>query len=138
MRHGIGWLAAMIVATGTTAWADDGAKARAPIPPAQAKDHIGETLTVRMTVKHAKDAIHEKSYFLDSEPDYKDPNNLAVVIAYEHAQAFKDAGIADPAAHFEGKTIDVTGKVIKESQQTRIRVTEPKQIVIVEKGKRSP
>ena len=67
-----------------------------------------------MTVRHAKDSPHEECFFLDSEADYKDPKNLAVVIAHEHAEAFKKAGIADPSKHYDGKSIRVTGKVIRE------------------------
>jgi hypothetical protein len=133
MRGVIGFVAVLALAGGS-AWAVDGPKGgdKGPIPAAEARDHIGKTRTVTLTVKHAKDGIHMKNYYLDSEADYKDPKNLAIVIAYEHADAFKKAGIADIVTHFDGKAIRVTGAIVKESSQTRIRVTEPKQIELAE------
>jgi hypothetical protein len=130
MRHVLAFLAAAVVA-GSSATADDKAKDAKPIAAKEAKGHVGETVTVAFTIKHAKDGTHEESYFLDSEADYKDPDNLAVVIAYEHAGAFKKAGIADIVAHYQDKSVKVTGKVTKEKMQTRIRVTDPKQIEVV-------
>lgn len=102
-----------------------------PIPADRAREHVGESATFEMVAQHTNNGTHEKSYFLDSEPDYKDEVNLAVVIAYEHLPAFREAGIDDPAAHYKGKRLRVTGKVIREADQTRIRVTKPDQIEIV-------
>jgi hypothetical protein len=133
MRGVIGFVAVLALAGGSASAIDEPkAGGKAPIPAAEAKDHVGETRTVTLTVKHAKDGTHMKSYYFDSESDYKDPKNLAIVIAYEHADAFKKAGIADIVAHFDGKSIKVTGAIVKEGSQTRIRVTEPKQIEVVE------
>jgi len=57
-----------------------------------------------------------------------------VVISYDHADAFKQAGIDDPADYYRSKTIRVTGKVIRENDQTRIRVEDPKQIELTPDG----
>jgi hypothetical protein len=118
------------------ATADD-KKAEEPkvIAAAEAKDHLGETLTVELTVKSSKNASSVESYFLDSEEDYKDEKNLAVVIAYDHAAKFKEQGISDPAEHYLGKTIRVTGKIVKEGRQTRLRISDPKQLKVIEKKK---
>jgi hypothetical protein len=105
------------------------------IPAAEAADHEGQRCTVEMTVKASKKSEHRALYYLDSEDDYRDPRNLAVLIAFEHAEKFRKAGIDDPAGHYRGKTIRVTGKIIDEAEQTRIRVTEPSQIRIVEPRK---
>ena len=40
--------------------------------------------------------------------------------------------IYDPAEHFKDKTIRVTGKVIEEDDQIRIRVEDPKKIELAE------
>lgn len=126
-RKIIGWAAVtLLFAVGST-WADEKGKAK-PIPADEAKDHVGETITVAMTVKHAKDATHEESVFLDSEADYKDPKNLAVTIPYKYVPLFKHAGNADLVSRYEGRAIRVTGKVVREKDQIRIRVTDPKQI----------
>jgi hypothetical protein len=135
MRHLLAFLAVLAVAVGSATADDKAAKDTNPIASKEAKDRIGETVTVAFQVKHAKDGTHEESYFLDSEADYKDPDNLAVVIAYEHAGAFKKAGIADIVAHYQDRSVKVTGKVIKEKMQTRIRVIDPKQIEVVAAAK---
>jgi hypothetical protein len=105
------------------------------IPAAEARDHLGETLTVEMTVRSSKNAIPRREIYLDSEEDFRDEKNLAVVISYDHAGAFKRAGIDDPAEHYRGKSIRVTGKLIREADQLRIRVEEPTQIKLTEKDK---
>ena len=51
-----------------------------------------------------------ETYFLDSEEDIRDEKNLAVVISYDHADKFREAGTDDPAECYRGKTIHVTGK----------------------------
>ena len=105
------------------------------IPAAKAKDHIGERCTIEMTVKASKNAVHRRTYYLDSEANFRDPKNFAVVISYDDAEKFKPAGIDDLAEHYRGKPIRVTGKVIVEDEQTRIHVTEPEQIKLVEPPK---
>jgi acetyl esterase/lipase len=107
-------------------------KSEAPIPAAQAKDHIGERATVEMTVAASKNAEKRLEYYLDSEPNFSDEKNFCVVIGYDHAKPFADAGIANPAEHYKGKTLRVTGTIIRENEQTRIRVEDPGQIKIVE------
>lgn len=105
-----------------------------PLPADKAKDHIDEEGTFRLTVQFSRNVERSKVYFLNSEKDYHDAKNLAIVIEYEHADAFKDAGIDDPSTYYRDKTIEVTGKVINERDQTRIRVTSPKQIKVVSKS----
>jgi hypothetical protein len=102
------------------------------IPAAQAKDHIDERCTVGMTVRASKNAAKRRTYFLDSEEDFRDPMNFAVLISYDDAEKFKQAGIDDPAEHYRGKTIRVTGKIIAEDDQVRIHVSAPEQIQPVE------
>lgn len=101
------------------------------IPAARARDHLNQRVTVELTVKASKNSANRRTYFLDSEEDFRSDSNLAIVIGYDDAPKFRDAGIDDPASHFFEKTIRVTGTVIDEDDQTRIRVTDPAQIVIV-------
>jgi hypothetical protein len=100
-----------------------------------AKNHIDERCTVEMTVRSSKNAAPRREYYLDSEEDFHDEKNFAVVISYDHAEAFQKAGIDDPAEHYKGKKLRVTGKVIRENDQTRIRVEKPGQIKVVDGGK---
>jgi DNA/RNA endonuclease YhcR with UshA esterase domain len=113
--------------------ADDAAKTDEKIiPAAEIRQHIGKKCTAEMVVKASKNAVPRKTYFLDSEEDFHDEKNLAVVISYDHAAKFQEAGIDDPSEYYKGKTIRVTGKVIEEDDQLRIRVDDPKQIKLVE------
>ena len=102
------------------------------IPAAQARDHVGERRTVETTIAASKDATKRREYYLDSEPNFGDEKNFTVVISYDHADKFKAAGIDNPAEHFKGKTIRVTGTLIRENNQVRIRVEDPAQIKPVE------
>src|SRR6478735_5107978 len=66
---------------------------KAPVRPSrEARNHIDE-----MVVRLSKNAEPRKVYYLDSEEDYRDEKNLALVIAYENAEKFKKAGIDDPS-----------------------------------------
>ena len=127
-------LAALILIGPVRASASDETDAKV-IPATQARDHLDETCTVEMTVRSSKNAAPRKEYYLDSEEDFRDEKNLAVVISYDYADLFKQAGIDDPAEYFKGKQIRVTGKVIREAEQVRIRVEDPKQIKLVEEGR---
>jgi hypothetical protein len=125
--------AVLLLGSAPTSRGDD--KPRNVIPAAEAKDHVGERCTVETTVKASKYSVHRKCYFLDSEADFRDAKNFTAVIAQDDAAKFQRAGIDDPAEHYRGKTLRVTGKVIAEDDQVRIRVTDPGQIQLVESAK---
>ena len=91
-------------------------------------------VVVEMLVKASKNALAKrKEIYLDSEPNFRDPKNLAVVITEAGADKFKQAGIDDPAVHFKAKTIRVTGTVTLQDQRPRIVVDDPGQIRLFEK-----
>ncbi len=114
----------------------DDEKPPAVVAASDAQKHIDERCTVEMTVQSSKNAGPRREYYLDSEEDFHDDKNFAVVISYDHADLFKQAGIDDPSEHYKGKKLRVTGKVIRENDQVRIRVEDPKQIKIVENEKK--
>ena len=123
-------LLALALGAGSVQAANDDKKAEKVIPAAEIRQHIGKECTALMTVKSSKNAGPKRVYFLDSEEDYHDEKNLAIVISYDHAAKFQAAGIDDPADYYMGKKIRVTGKVIEEDDQVRIRVEDPKQIKV--------
>jgi hypothetical protein len=125
-------IAAAVLFAGAAAGDDKPAKV---VPAAEAREHIDKMCTVEMTVRSSKNAAPRREYYLDSEEDFHDEKNFAVVISYDHAEAFQKAGVADPAEHYKGKKLRVTGKVIHENDQTRMRVEDPKQIVVVDGDK---
>ena len=114
---------------------DDDEKAPTVVAAPDAKNHVDARCTVEMTVRSSKNAAPRREYYLDSEEDFHDEKNFAVVISYDHAEPFKKAGIDDPSEHYKGKKLRVTGKVIRENDQIRIRVENPEQIKVVEEGK---
>lgn len=125
-------VAALVVCAGA---APDDEKPLKVVAAAEAKDHIDQRCTVEMTVRSSKDATGRHEYYLDSEEDFHDEKNFAVVISYDHMEAFQKAGVDNPADHYRGKKLRVTGKVIHENDQVRMRVEDPKQIVVVDEGK---
>jgi hypothetical protein len=56
-----------------------------------------------------------------------------VVITKQGAASLKDAGIADPAEHFKGKTVIATGTVKEVDGVLRIEIDAAKKIAVAEK-----
>ena len=117
------------------AWATDRQRAK-PILPADAGKHVSEKVTVEMLVKATKDRLLKRQeIYLDSEENFRDPKNLGVIITKAGAENLQKAGVKDPAAHYKGKTIQVTGTVIRKENRLRIEVDDAKQIRIIDKSK---
>jgi hypothetical protein len=125
-------LTALVVVPVVLRAADDDSK---PISAAEAVKSVGKPkVYVEMAVKKAKDRLEKRGIvYLDSEDDFKDPKNLGVAISAEAAARFREKGIADPAAHFLGKTIRVRGCVMKFEERPYLPVHDPDQITVVEK-----
>jgi DNA/RNA endonuclease YhcR with UshA esterase domain len=104
-----------------------------PLSPLEAVNRVNEQVTVEMLVKAAKNCAYCSQIFLDSEEDHRDPNNLAVTVTETGKPRFKDIGINDPAGHFKGKHIQVSGVVTLKENRLQIAVDDPGQIEVVEK-----
>ena len=100
------------------------------LSPREASSRANEQVTVELLVRAAKNCPHCSQIFLDSEEDHHDPNNLAVAVTETGAARFKGAGVDDPALHFKGKTIRVTGVVKLKDNRPRIEVDDPGQIEV--------
>ncbi len=129
----------ILIAIGAMAWAvrvqDDGHPVvPAAIAPAQALEKIGESqVRVVMTVKHAKDRLFKRGIlFLDSEEDFMHPANLGVAVAPSAANELQSQGVTDLEAHFLGKTIEVTGCLMRFEERPYLPVLRLDQIRIVE------
>lgn len=106
------------------------------LTPAAAIEMVDKQVTVQMVVRSSKNALAKRhEIYLDSEEDFRDEKNLAVVITEEGANKFKDAGIDDPAEHFRGKTIRVSGVVTRKDDRPRIEIDDPKAIHLIEPKK---
>src|SRR5262249_53575503 len=105
-----------------------------PLTAEQARLQVGRTITVEMRVRAAKDRLEKRGeIYLDSEEDFRDPKNFAVVITRKGAAGLKDKGIDDPAGHFRDKTIRATGKVKGVQEIPRIEVDDPGQVRLVDR-----
>jgi DNA/RNA endonuclease YhcR with UshA esterase domain len=102
-----------------------------PLSAPEARTRINERVTVEMLVKAAKNCQRCSLMFLDSEEDHHDPQNFAVAVSECGKGKFKETTIDDPAGHFKGKTIRVTGKVVVKDEQPQIVVDDPGQIEVV-------
>ncbi|MBO0698652.1 MAG: hypothetical protein J2P46_09675 [Zavarzinella sp.] len=124
--------AAFAVASVAPRAAADEAK---PVTAAEAVKRVGQAeVVVEMVVKKAKDRLDKRGViYLDSEDDFKDPNNLGVALSAGAAAKFKAKGVTDPAAHFLGKTVRVRGCVMRFEDRPYLPVLDPAQIEIVEK-----
>ncbi|HJZ54694.1 MAG TPA: hypothetical protein VKE74_07025 [Gemmataceae bacterium] len=109
-----------------------GADEPKPLGPVEARKQLGKEITVRMEVKTTKDRLEKRGeIYLDAEEDFKDEKNFAVVITKTGAASLKEAGIADPADHFKGKTITAKGTVKEVDGVPRIEIDDAKQIRVV-------
>src|SRR5262245_6138485 len=101
-----------------------------PLTPLEAANRVNEQVTVEMLVKAAKNCPHCSQIFLDSEEDHRDPKNLAVALTKTGNAKFKEMRIGDPAGHFKGKVIRVTGVVALKDNRAQIEVDDPGQIEV--------
>jgi hypothetical protein len=75
---------------------------------------------------------HSKGvYFLNSEPNYRSAENFTLFINRLSAARFSQAGIADPAGHFDGKSVRATGTVRLFRGRPELIIEDPAQITIV-------
>jgi DNA/RNA endonuclease YhcR with UshA esterase domain len=102
-----------------------------PISPAEAAKKVNEEVTVRMQVKSA--ALRGGVCFLNSEEDFRNANNFTIFMDKKSLAKFKEAKIDDPAAHFQGKMVQVRGKVMLYRDRPEIKLSGPDAIKVVEK-----
>jgi hypothetical protein len=104
-----------------------------PLTPVEARKKVGQSITVEMTVRAAKDRLEKRGeIYLDAEPDFRDEKNFAVVITKAGAASLKAAGIDDIADHFKDKKIRATGTVKEVDQVPRVEIDDARQIKLVE------
>jgi DNA/RNA endonuclease YhcR with UshA esterase domain len=105
-----------------------------PLGPVEARKQVGKEITVEMEVKTAKNALEKRGeIYLDSEENFRDEKNFAVVITRKGAESLRATGIDDPVEHFKGKTIQAKGTVSEVDKIPRIEIDDAKQIQIPKK-----
>jgi hypothetical protein len=104
------------------------------LTPVEARKKVGEKITVEMTVRAAKDRLEQRGeIYLDSETNFRDEKNFAIVITKAGAASLREAGIDNPAEHYKDKTIRASGPVKEVDQVPRIEIDDAKQIRLVER-----
>jgi hypothetical protein len=117
--------------TGATLLGAEDQPAAKTITASEARQHLGQKVTVTFKVQHAKFAMNPERVYLDSEKDYKDSKNLGLLIQADALPEFKKAGIEKPAEHYDGKMVRATGKVFLKDELVFIGLEKPAQIEIV-------
>lgn len=104
-----------------------------PLPPAEAKNHVGKSITVEMTVKASKKSVKRKLVFLDSHEMHTDPDNLGVTLTEAvEADLARKHSTDDVAKFFRDKPIRVTGTVVRREDKTYIDLENAERISLVE------
>jgi DNA/RNA endonuclease YhcR with UshA esterase domain len=104
-----------------------------PVTPPEAAKLVDKKVTVEMAVKSTGKG--RGVFFLNSEVDHRSAVNFTAFINEAGAEKFREAKVDDPAAHFKGKTVRVTGTVKLYRDKPEIVVEDPKQVEVVEKSK---
>lgn len=97
----------------------------------EASAHVGKKARVELVVESARLMADRRACFLNSRKNHRDAENFTVVIFREALARFAEAGIDDPANHFDGRTIRVRGLVAERDDKPQIVVETPDQIEVV-------
>lgn len=81
------WFLALLIAAVASA-SDELAK---PLSPVEARAKVGQNIIVEMTVQAAKNRLEKRGeIYLDSELDFRDEKNFAVVVSRAGATLFRE------------------------------------------------
>jgi hypothetical protein len=98
----------------------------------EARQHLGQKVSVTFLVQASKDAVKRKVVYLDSEKDFHDPKNLGIIIPEDVVARLVQKIGNNPATYYKDRTIRVVGKVVEAESRCYIRLGEPEQIEVVE------
>lgn len=104
-----------------------------PLSAIAARSALGRQVTVETFVQTAKDRLAKRGeIYLDSELDFRNEKNFAVVIAREGAESLSKIGIDTPTSYFENQWIRAEGVVTEVDGVPRIEIHDAQQIQRVE------
>ncbi|MFO0809929.1 MAG: alkaline phosphatase D family protein [Gemmataceae bacterium] len=110
-----------------------GPKTAGAISPIDAAAKVGQSVTVELLVAASGKARDNSRVFLNSAARDSKENFTVVLDMKKVSEKLAAAGIKDPAAHYKGKTILVTGVVSTFRDAPQIVVEDVGQIHVVEK-----
>lgn len=100
---------------------------------AEAKKNVGKEWSVDLVVQSTGATRTKTLVFLNSERDRSSDRNLPIVLDMKKLTGdLKTAKITNPATHYNGKKIRVTGKVELFKGSPQIKVTALKQIKVLD------
>lgn len=100
-----------------------------PLSASEAREKLGQRVFVEVEIRTAKDRLEKRGeIYLDSELNFRDEKNLAVVITRKGAESLRAKQIDRPAERFQGKKLKVRGVVSEVDGVRRIEVDEADQI----------
>lgn len=130
------WLAATLMTAAASvapARGQDAAVAELPtVASTEAGGHVGKQVRVELVVASSRLMADRGVCFLNSRKNHRDDDNFTVVIFRDGLGRFAEAGIDDPAEHFDARTIRVRGTVAERNGKPQIVVELPDQIEIIE------
>ncbi len=104
---------------------------RGPLGPAEALTSVGQNVILEMTVGAVAFSKAGEWMYLNSELDYKNPNNMAVAIKYPTVERRKAMGLDRENDKIVGLRVRVTGKVTLYDDAPQIIVGETEQFEIL-------
>ena len=113
----------LVMCVATCGWTADNKEKIPEISPEKGRDYVGKKVTVIMAVKKAKFSEKRNTVFLDSEMDFKDTKNMAVILEADVLKKLKAAGNSAPHDHFRDKIIRATGTVELREDRPYLPVT---------------
>ena len=137
----------LIALFAVTSRADDTATMEAPkaaakgatIKAEDAKDNVGNEVVVEFVVVGGRELEDKGIAFLNSSNDQNDPNSFTAFITKSGMTKLKSEGnIEHPSDHFNGKKVQVSGKIKKYKDKAEIEINSPSQIKIVEEESAAP
>jgi hypothetical protein len=129
---GVREAAAAEAAFAEPATAERSADALPVIAPENGLEHLDEKCSVEFVVKGGTLLKDKQICFINSLKDHRDKANFTAVIFREGLARFAVDEIDDPATHFMGKTIRVSGRVAEHRGQAQIVVESPSQIEVLD------
>jgi DNA/RNA endonuclease YhcR with UshA esterase domain len=122
------WIGVVAVALGSVAMGQD-TDSEKPLSAVEAREKLGQRVFVAVEIKTAKDRLEKRGeIYLDSELNFRDEKNLAIVITRKGADSLRSKQIDKPAERFQGKKIKVRGVVSEVDGVRRIEVDDADQI----------
>lgn len=129
---GVGEAAAAEAAVAEPAAAERSPETLPVIAPEEGLAHLDEKCSVEFVVKGGTFLKDKQICFINSLKDHRDKTNFTAVIFREGLARFAADEIEDPAAHFMGKTIRVSGRLAEHRGQAQIVVETPSQIEVID------